>query len=112
MTEQECRACGHGDSTGEIRPPILSIDAIVTYVTCARRATQFQSPMPSLDAFASYWPDDYHSHSAGGLLFKIRHDMRLKRIAILTDRGRVVVDYGRGSGAFFLRAAERLPDRC
>lgn len=113
MTRQECPACGHDDSSGEIEVPDFEyrIDAIVTYVTCAECGTRFQSPMPSLELLASYYPDDYHSQTAGGLLFKIRHDMRLKRIAPLTDEGSVVVDYGCGNGAFLLRAADQLPDR-
>lgn len=113
MTRQECPACGHDKTSGEIEVPDFEyrIEAIVTYVTCAACRTRFQSPMPGLDMLASYYPADYHSQTAGGLLFRIRHDMRLKRIAPLTHEGSVVVDYGCGNGAFLLRAAERLPDR-
>src|SRR5260370_863870 len=73
--------------------------------------TLFQERMPSLAELASFYPADYHSMSAGGLLSRIRNRMRIRRLAKLLTRDGAILDYGCGDGGFLVQAAAELPGR-
>ncbi len=67
--------------------------------------------MPDPETLASFYPDGYHSFAGGGLLQRIRHDMRIRRLSQFLAGEGAVLDYGCGNGSFLLRFAEQVPDR-
>ena len=67
--------------------------------------------MPSEHALEAYYPTGYHSFQAGGVLQRLRHDLRIRRLERLLDGEGALLDYGCGDGSFLLRAADRMPDR-
>ena len=80
------------------------------YARCTACHSEYQSPMPAADALASFYPPTYHSMTAGGLLQRMRHDVRLRRLHGLWPRRGVLLDYGCGAGAFLLHAAARASE--
>jgi SAM-dependent methyltransferase len=81
------------------------------YAACAACRSEYQTPMPGAAELAAFYPQGYHSFAAGGLLLRLRHDVRLRRLRALAPREGAILDYGCGDGAFLARAAERLPER-
>lgn len=82
-----------------------------TYGRCSACATTFQSPMPGSAALAGFYPADYHSVGRAGLLTRLRHDLRARRLESLFHGDGAVLDYGCGDGSFLLRAHRRWPQR-
>jgi SAM-dependent methyltransferase len=67
--------------------------------------------MPAVAELAGFYPAVYHSMHGGGLLQRIRHDLRIRRLKALTGGEGAILDYGCGDGSFLLRAAERMPGK-
>ena len=62
--------------------------------------------MPDVATLATYYPPQYHSFNAAGLLSRLKHRSRLKRLASLVSANApVVLDYGCGHGAFIRKVA-------
>ncbi|HEY8515484.1 MAG TPA: class I SAM-dependent methyltransferase [Candidatus Binatia bacterium] len=82
-----------------------------TYVRCSACGSEYQQPMPGPDELASFYPPNYHSMTGGGLLLRMRHDVRARRLARLLTGDGAVLDYGCGDGGFLVHAARKLPGR-
>src|SRR5258708_14436539 len=108
-----CRACGSSDVADgiRVRDHEYALNFVPRYKECVACGTLFQEPMPSLAELASFYPADYHSMSAGGLLSRIRNRMRIRRLAKLLTRDGAILDYGCGDGGFLVQAAAELPGR-
>ena len=108
-----CPACGATGTDHELRVPDheYGVAFVATYVRCASCASEFQSPMPDDAALGSFYPSDYHSMSADGLLVRVRNAMRWKRLAALLPGEGILLDYGCGEGQFLHYAAEQAPQR-
>lgn len=108
-----CPACGSTGTDHEIRVPDheYGVSFVATYVRCSSCGSEFQAPMPDDATLGSFYPEDYHSMSADGLLVRIRNAMRWKRLAALLPADGVLLDYGCGEGQFLRYAAEQAPER-
>jgi SAM-dependent methyltransferase len=108
-----CPACGRPGTDRETRVPDheYGVEFIAIYARCAHCASEFQVPMPNDTALAGFYPLTYHSMQSGGLLVRMRNEMRWKRLAGLVQGDGVVLDYGCGEGQFLLHAASREPQR-
>ena len=108
-----CPACGSTGTDHEIRVPDheYGVSFVATYVRCSSCGSEFQAPMPDDATLGSFYPEDYHSMSADGLLVRIRNAMRWKRLAALLPADGVLLDYGCGEGQFLRYAAEQAPAR-
>ncbi len=97
-----CPACGatgtHPSASVPDREYRLPI--VATYAQCDQCGSVYQSPMPSVDQLADYYPANYHAATGRGLLNRVRQGMRLKRLAPLLGNGGAVLDFGCGNGAF------------
>jgi hypothetical protein len=67
--------------------------------------------MPTDAELARFYPSGYHSMTHGGLLNRIRNQMRIRRLARLIGKDGIILDYGCGDAAFLLQAAEGMPRR-
>lgn len=64
--------------------------------------------MPSGDELSSFYPADYHSFGAAGLLAGLKDQARLRRLQSLVSADHaVILDYGCGDGRFIKEAAKR-----
>ncbi|MFP6665097.1 MAG: class I SAM-dependent methyltransferase [Deltaproteobacteria bacterium] len=108
-----CPACDKTGTDRETRVPDheYGVAFIATYARCAHCASEFQVPMPDGATLAGFYPATYHSMQSGGLLVRLRNEMRWKRLAGLLQGDGVVLDYGCGEGQFLLHAARRTPQR-
>lgn len=108
-----CFACG--STSVESPRPVEDFEYrtgyTASYATCKDCLTLFQVPMPSDEELSSFYPSDYHSQTAGGILSRIRHQMRLRRLGEWLRPGDLALDFGCGNGSFVDYAADRLP-RC
>lgn len=86
-----CPACGSTGTDHEIRVPDheYGVSYVATYVRCSSCGSEFQAPMPDDATLGSFYPEDYHSMSADGVL----------------------LDYRCGEGQFLRYAAEQAPER-
>lgn len=65
-------------------------------------------PIPDLEDLSAFYPADYHSFAAGGLLARLKDQARLRRLqSFAGSREAVVLDYGCGDGRFIKAAASR-----
>jgi len=112
MTTACCPVCEsrHILDAVEIPDHEYGLDYLARYACCGNCASLFQSPMPSESELASFYRQNYHSMTDGGLLMLMRHKMRIQRLTgFLKGRG-AVLDYGCGNGSFLVRAAAAIPN--
>jgi SAM-dependent methyltransferase len=108
-----CPACG-STAIGSLRSipdHEYGLAHRATYASCARCGTLAQFPMPGLLELAAFYPDEYHSMHAGGLLQRMRHDLRIRRLKRFAGTDGPILDYGCGDGSFLVRAAAHMPGR-
>jgi len=81
------------------------------YARCRECSSFFQSPMPDLNELSRFYPGTYHSFDTHGILSKLKHRQRLRRLRSLVDSDPIsLLDYGCGTGAFIKEAAKEMPD--
>ena len=81
-----CGTCGE-NTTRDVRDHEYALPRVTAYAACVRCGTCFQTPMPDEEQLASFYPLDYHSMASGGLLTRMRHDVRLRGLlGLLGDR--------------------------
>jgi len=102
-----CPACLSGLVTGVVEVPDheYGLDDQGTYVRCGACGSLYQSPMPTGQRLAAFYPSNYHSMSGGGLLMSLRNRFRIRRLAACIGGQEAVLDYGCGNGTFLLSAA-------
>ncbi|HJU41635.1 MAG TPA: class I SAM-dependent methyltransferase [Vicinamibacterales bacterium] len=67
-----------------------------------------QTPIPADEELSAFYPADYHSFGASGLLARLKDHARLRRLQSLAGSDRaVLLDYGCGDGRFIKEAASR-----
>jgi SAM-dependent methyltransferase len=105
-----CPACGDLATGASRAVPDheYGVDYVATYVACAGCGTLRQEPMPSGSELAGFYPPDYHSQTGQGLLGRLRHRSRFRRLAGFVEDG-PVLDYGCGNGEFLRYLARRRP---
>jgi SAM-dependent methyltransferase len=64
--------------------------------------------MPGEAELVSFYQQNYHSMSGGGLLMSLRHKLRIRRLAEFVRGNGAVLDYGCGNGSFVRRAGAAL----
>ena len=105
-----CPACGSSKSETSYRVPDheYAVGRIAEYRLCADCGTLCQTPIPDGEELSSFYPADYHSFGAAGLLARLKDTARLRRLTrfLASDRG-VILDYGCGDGRFIKEAARR-----
>src|SRR5262245_9343602 len=83
---------------------------LARYAHCDICQTAFQVPMPSEVELSAFYPANYHSMSGGGVLMRLRHELRMRRLKAVLPRGEgVVLDYGCGNGSFLCYASSQMP---
>ena len=105
-----CPACGSTRSETSFRVPDHEYDVGRTaeYGLCADCGTLQQKPIPDLEELAAFYPADYHSFGAAGLLGGLKDSARLRRLRSFVDADHaVILDYGCGDGRFIKEAARR-----
>jgi len=66
--------------------------------------------MPDLNELSRFYPATYHSFDTEGVLSKLKHRQRLRRLRSLVDSDAItLLDYGCGSGAFIKQSAKHMP---
>lgn len=112
-TGTECPACGAmaAGLSNAVYDHEYGLDYVARYSACQSCGTLFQTPMPSLEQLAAFYPSDYHSMTHAGLLNRVRNSVRIRRLAKLCRRDGPILDYGCGGGAFLIQAARSLPER-
>ncbi len=105
-----CPACGDlGIGPSRAVPDHeYGIAYLATYVECGGCGSLRQDPMPSGADLAAFYPPDYHARTGQGLLGRLRHQARFRRLAPLVGAG-PVLDYGCGNGDFLRYVARRRP---
>lgn len=105
-----CPACGElGTGRSRSVPDHeYGIAYVATYVACGACGTLRQNPMPSGAELAAFYPPDYHAQTGQGLLGRLRHQARFRRLAPFIGDG-PVLDYGCGNGDFLRYLARRRP---
>jgi len=108
-----CPACGQGIPIRpcEIPDHEYKIPFRACFSQCDNCGSVYQTPMPTTESLAGFYPENYHSYASGGLLMRMRLDMRIRRVATLLGKNDSFLDFGCGNGAFLYRAAEKLPGR-
>lgn len=79
------------------------------YSVCSDCSSLFQSPMPTSETLAGFYPQTYHSFRSMSLLARCRFWLRLRRFEYLLRDGDSVLDFGCGSGSFLFYASEKCP---
>src|SRR6476646_388606 len=80
------------------------------YARCRECSSFFQSPMPDLNELSRFYPAAYHSFDSDGILSKLKHRQRLRRLrSFVPADAMTLLDYGRGSGAFIKESARHMP---
>ena len=107
---QPCPACGElGTGPSRAVPDHeYGIPYLATYVACGGCGSLRQDPMPSGAELAGFYPPDYHAQTGQGLLGRLRHQARFRRLAPFVGDG-PVLDYGCGNGDFLRYLARRRP---
>lgn len=111
MQDAPCPACQSDKIAGthDVPDHEYAIQHVARYAECAECGTLFQQPMPRIDELAHFYPARYHSFTAKGLLPRLKHRSRLKRLAsFVRTADAVVLDYGCGDGGFIKAAAESV----
>ncbi|MEA2702659.1 MAG: hypothetical protein QOD63_604, partial [Actinomycetota bacterium] len=105
-----CPACGDlRNGAGRAVPDHeYGVAYVATYVACSGCGSLRQDPMPSAAELAGFYPPDYHARTGQGLLGRLRHQARFRRLAPLVGDG-PVLDYGCGNGDFLRYVARRRP---
>lgn len=109
-----CPACGALENGRSYTVPDheYGLNHRATYSQCRRCNSLSQSPMPSFDELAAWYPDAYHSFHNQTWITRARHTIRLRRIrAMVTPSGGAILDYGCGDGSFLIEAARWLPQQ-
>jgi len=106
-----CPACCNAAVPGLLKIPDreYGLDYLAAYACCEKCQTLYQSPMPDGKQLLSFYPANYHSMTDGGLLLRMRHDMRINRLKALVKSGDNILDFGCGDGLFLCRAASAIP---
>lgn len=105
-----CPACRSLRRQTSYRVPDHEYDVgrVVEYALCADCGTLVQTPIPDQEELSAFYPADYHSFGAGGLLTRLKDTTRLRRLRSFVDSDRgVILDYGCGDGRFIKEAAKR-----
>ena len=108
-----CPACGSPRRQVSYRVPDHEYDIGRTaeYSLCADCGTLCQTPIPDLEELSTFYPPDYHSFGASGLLAGLKDRARLGRLKSLVDAGpAVILDYGCGDGRFIKEAAKQTSE--
>lgn len=113
LHQATCFACGqHGEISITVVPDFeYCLPDSGNYAECRSCGTLFQHPMPGLDQLAEYYPPTYHAATSHGLLSRLRHAGRLRKLSGLLDGKGAFLDYGCGNGAFLLWVARQGLDR-
>jgi SAM-dependent methyltransferase len=82
-----------------------------SYSQCAHCGTLSQSPMPSFQELASFYPTAYHSFHNRTLMVRAKNALRLKRLRSMVSGDGAILDYGCGDGSFMVEAAGSLPNQ-
>ncbi len=110
LASPACPACGDlGTGASRAVPDHeYGIAYLATYVACGACGSLRQDPMPSAAELAAFYPPDYHAQTGQGLLGRLRHQARCRRLAPLVGDG-PLLDYGCGNGDFLRYVARRRP---
>jgi SAM-dependent methyltransferase len=106
-----CPACESPRVLNVVQVPDheYGLDYVATYARCGTCDSLYQVPMPSDAELASFYRQNYHSMTDGGILMLMRHKMRIRRLKGLLKGVGAVLDYGCGNGSFMCRAAAAIP---
>ena len=111
-SSEPCPACGSRVQRNSYDVPDHEylVNFIARYAACGDCGTLYQTPMPDSCTLTTFYPATYHSFATAGVLTKVRHSLRLRRLVRLLNKDTgVVLDYGCGSGSFIRWASERTP---
>ncbi len=87
-----------------------NLDYQAQYARCWECSSFFQSPIPNLIELSHFYPPNYHSFELNGVLGKLKHRQRLRRLRSFVDSDAItLLDYGCGSGAFIKESAKDMP---
>ena len=114
MATEPCGACGKvtNGQNWRVFDHEYKLSYRACYHECGDCGTLTQSPMPTLEQLAAFYPPGYHSFSPGNKLMQARTGMRVTRLRkVLGATPGAILDYGCGGGMFLLEAAKQLPDR-
>lgn len=105
-----CPACGSPKRERSFHVPDheYNLRHRTEYALCADCGTLVQTPIPDLEQLSAYYPAEYHSFGAGGLLARLKDRARLRRLKSFAHAERaVILDYGCGDGRFIKEAARQ-----
>jgi len=102
-----CPACGVAGPVQTVEVPDFEycLPHVGHYAECRSCGSFFQHPMPTFAQLGSYYPASYHAATSRGMISRLRHAGRLRRLAPLLQGSGALLDYGCGNGAFLLWAA-------
>jgi SAM-dependent methyltransferase len=112
MSSEPCPACGSRVNriSYDVPDHEYLVNFIARYAACGDCGTLYQIPMPDSCTLTTFYPKTYHSFATTGVLAKVRHSLRLRRLLRLLNKDTgVVLDYGCGSGSFIRWASARAP---
>jgi SAM-dependent methyltransferase len=110
MERAFCPACASASIAARVCVPDheYGLTHVATYARCGGCGSLYQQPMPEIGELAAYYPSNYHSFTASGVIPRLKHRARLKRLTSFVNTSRpVVLDYGCGDGGFIRDAAAR-----
>ena len=106
-----CFACQCSEAGAAFKVPDheYNLEFVATYVECKACGTLSQTPMPTFEQLADFYPPSYHSFHNKNLIVRAKNELRLSRLRkLLGGSTGVVLDYGCGDGSFLIEALKRF----